>query len=235
MISVRPLIRVAIFDDHVRVRQSLAHALEAVGSFDVVAQGGTAAQAIDCGRSDLPDLMIVDLHMPGSGLAALRRLYQDCPVVKCVVLSSDDSEHNISEAFAAGAFGYLIKGQPLAGAIRSMKSIAAGQSQFSAFLAAKIVAPRGVATPWPDADEYAGLPITAREEQILSRYAQGLTIDEIASSIGVSTATAGAFLTNVLHKLHEQTLLDRILAGTLTAGTLKAGATEAVTSKADNA
>jgi two-component system, NarL family, nitrate/nitrite response regulator NarL len=228
MISPRPLISVAIFDDHVRVRQSLARALAAEGSFDVVAQGGTAGEAIDCGRAQLPDLMIVDLHMPGRGLDALRCLYQECPAVKCIVLSSDDSEHNISEAFAAGAFGYLIKGQPLAGAIRSMKSIAAGQSQFSTFLAAKIVAPRGVATPWPDADEFAGLAITAREEQVLSRYAQGLTVDEIASSIGVSIAATGAFLTNVLHKLHEQTLLDRILTGRFKLGTTVAG-----TSKAD--
>lgn len=213
MTAPRPSIRVALFDDHAAMRQGLAFALGAIGGFEVVAEGGNADEAVEAARTVLPDVMLLDFHMPGGGLDAARRLFLESPFVKIVILSSDDSEHLVSAAFSAGAVGFLIKGQPLASLFEVLKSIAHGESQFSPVLAAKIVAPRGIATPWHETNAGAELPLTAKEEQILSRYAQGLTIDEISSSIGVKRPTVGAYLTNILHKLHEQTLLQRALGG----------------------
>lgn len=206
----RPLIRVALFDDHVAMREGLAIALTSEGSFDVVSQGGTADEAVACGNAELPDLLIVDIQMPGGGLEAVRRIFLESPVVNSVVLSSDDSEHVVSAALSAGAFGFLTKGHSLSSVIEALKRIAAGQSQFSAGLASELMAARGIATPWHMRDDAEQLPLTAREEQILSRYAQGLTIEEIAASIGISEIAAGAYLTNVLHKLHEQSLTGSI-------------------------
>jgi two-component system, NarL family, nitrate/nitrite response regulator NarL len=208
----RPPIRIAIFDDHVAMREVFAHALAAEGTFDVVAQGSTADEAIACGNAELPDLMILDIHMPGDGLEAVRRLYLESPVVKSVILSSDDSEHVVSAAFSMGAYGYLEKGQPLSAVISALKLIASGQSQFSPGLASTLLPAGGVATPWLMRDDASQLPLTAREEQILSRYAQGLTLGEIAASIGISDMAAGASLTNILHKLHENTLYESLAA-----------------------
>jgi two-component system, NarL family, nitrate/nitrite response regulator NarL len=210
----RPPIRIALFDDHEAMRDALAQALAAEGSFDVVAQGSTADDAIACGNAKLPELMIIDIHMPGGGLEAVRRLYLESPVVRTVILSSDDSEHVVSAALSTGAYGYLEKGQPLSAVINALKLIASGQSQFSPGLASTLVAAHGVATPWLMRDDTSQLPLTAREEQILSRYAQGLTLEEIASSIGIAEITAGASLTNILHKLHENTLYESLVAQT---------------------
>ncbi len=194
-------------------------ALAAEGSFEVVASGGTADEAVACGVTELPDLIVSDLQMPGSGLEAVRRLYAEAPFVKSIVLSSDDSEHLVSAAYAVGAFGFLVKGQSLREVIAAFKAIVDGQSFFSPALARKLVAPQGIAAPWRAADEFATLAITPREEQILSRYAQGLTIEEIAESIGLRVQIVGAFLTNILHKLHEQTLFLHAAAIIDAAGT----------------
>jgi two-component system, NarL family, nitrate/nitrite response regulator NarL len=208
----RQPIRIALYDDHTAMRQGLALALAAGGVLEVVAQGGSADEAVEAANRLLPDVMLLDLHMPGDGLQALRRIYVESPHVKTVILSSDDSEHQISAAFSAGALGFLTKGEPLISVIDQLQKISEGQAQFSPLLAAKIVLPRGIATPWHNPDTSADLALTNKEEQILSRYAQGLTLDEISSSIGVRKVTIGAYLTNVLHKLHEQTLLERLLS-----------------------
>jgi two-component system, NarL family, nitrate/nitrite response regulator NarL len=194
------------------MRQGLALALGAGGLLEVVAQGSSADEAVEAANLFLPDVVLVDLHMPGTGLDAVRRIYKESPIVKSVILSSDDSEHLVSAAFSAGAFGFLTKGEPLVSVIDALQKIAAGQAQFSPILAASIVAPRGIATPWHEPDAGGELALTAKEEQILSRYAQGLTADEISSSIGLRPATVGAYLSNILRKLHEQTVLERALA-----------------------
>ena len=207
----RTQIRIALFDDHAAIRDSMTRALAAEGSFDVVASGGSADEAVASGQNDLPELMLLDLQMPGGGLQAVEKLCRDCPFVKTVILSSDDSEHLVSAAFGAGAFGYLTKGQSLKSIIASLNEIYRGRSQFSAGLASTLIAVRGIATPWHLTDEMGQLSITAREEQILSRFAQGLTVEEIADSIGLAAISVGAYLTNILHKLHQQTLVDRAL------------------------
>lgn len=205
-------IRIAIFDDHVLMREALSRALSSVAIFDVVASGGSADEAVAGGNALLPDVLVLDLHMPGSGLEAVRRLFRDVPVVKSVVLSSDDSEHSISEAFAAGAFGYLTKGQPLVSVIADLKAVADGQSQFSPGLARSLVSPQGLAAPWRDEPRPWALEITPREEQILSRCAQGLSVAEIASSIGVRPQTVACTFTNILQKLHEHSMFEYALA-----------------------
>ncbi len=207
-------INIGLFDDHTAMRQGLAQALTADGVLQVVAQGGSADEAVEAANRLLPDVVLLDLHMPGNGLDAVRRIYKASPFVKTVILSSDDSEHLVSASFSAGAFGFLTKGEPLAKVIEAVQKIAGGEAQFSQILAAKIVAPRGIATPWHEPDSGTELALTAREEQILSRYAQGLTADEISSSIGINRASVGAYLTNILHKLHTQNLLERLLAQT---------------------
>jgi two-component system, NarL family, nitrate/nitrite response regulator NarL len=205
-------IRIGIFDDHTLMREALGKALSSVGAFDLIASGGSADDAVASCTGLLPDIAILDMQMPGGGLDAVRRLFRDVPVVKSVILSSDDSEHSISAAYAAGAFGFLTKGQPLVNVIADLKAIAAGQSQFSSGLARSLVSLPGLAAPWRDEPKLWDLAITPREEQILSRSAQGLSVAEIASSIGVSQQTVACTFTNILQKLHEHALLTRALA-----------------------
>jgi two-component system, NarL family, nitrate/nitrite response regulator NarL len=207
-------IRFAIFDNHAAMREVMARALVAEGSFLCIGGGGSADEAVACGQDLLPDIIVTDMQMPGGGLDAIRRLYVLAPFVKVVVLSSDDSEHLVSACLSAGAFGFLTKGQPLRTFIRDLKAIARGESQFSAGLARTLVSAQGVASPWlntlVETEGPSNLAVTPREQQILSRFAQGLTIGEIASAIGVSQSTVTAFLTNILLKLHERTLCERV-------------------------
>ena len=203
-------IRIALFDDHVPMREALAGAIARDDAFDVVATGGTADEAFACAGDLLPDLIVLDVSMPGGGIEATAKLFQSFPSVKCVILSSNDSEHLVTTALSAGAFAFLIKGQPLRSLIDDLKHIATGRSQISPALAAKILSPIGFAAPWGESSGSSMLELIPREEQILRRQAQGLTCDEIGDSIGVSGATVANFLTNILHKLHSQTLSDSL-------------------------
>jgi two-component system nitrate/nitrite response regulator NarL len=205
-------IRIAIFDDHALVRDALANALSAQPDFEVVATGSSAAEAVATAENHLPHLAILDVSMPGDGLQAALGIVRSVPFVKCVMLSSQDDEHVVSAALAAGAYAFLAKGisvQRLAGELRQVHR---GQSYISAALAARLL-PGGFGSPWiGDDGGEALIEITEREEQILRRLAQGFTVDEIGASIGLSPETVSRFLTNVLIKLHERSLIDDALA-----------------------
>ena len=203
-------IRIALVDDHARVRDALEALLKREADFSIVGTGASSDEAVALAEDLLPDVLLLDINMPGDGISAARRIFRSCPAVKIVMLTSADDAYLVDAALSAGARGYIVKGEPasvIAGAVRETVS---GRSYIAPSLAAKLLTSPGFGAPW---DTGAGSPIelVEREEQVLRRLAQGLTYIEIAESTGLSEAGVAAFVTNILMKLHAQTAVEAAL------------------------
>lgn len=197
-----PVIRVAVFDDHALMRDMIAATLAANSDFEVVGTGQSAEDAIRIVERHLPDIVLMDVNMPGNGIAAATAINKVFPAVKIIILTSDDSEHTINTALRAGAMGYAIKGGAVRDLIAMMKAVAEGQAALTPAFAEQLLSPRSLGAPWMDDGATQAMELTDMEEQILRRYAQGLTPVEIGAGIGVAPQTVGKFLGNMLVKLH---------------------------------
>lgn len=202
-------IRVALFDDHALVREQLAAVLSNGFGMNVVATGSTVDDAIACAQSDLPDVIVLDVNMPGDGVEGARLLYQVCPFVKIVMLSTQDDAHVVSAALMGGAHAFVAKGLPTRDLAAVIERTYAGQSDVPPELAQRLLAQQGFAAPWRDGTGGDDMDLTEREEQVLRRVAQGLTLDETGAGIGLAGSVVASILTNILMKLHEYSLLGR--------------------------
>ncbi len=203
-------IRIALVDDHARVRDALADVLARDGDFAVVATGASSDEALEIAETFLPNVMLLDINMPGNGINAARRIFRSCPSVKIVMLTSADDTFHIDAAIAAGARGYIVKGEPASVIASAVREVDAGRSFLAPSLAGQLLGSSGHAAPW-DSPPEGPIELVEREEQILRRLAQGLTYTEIAESIGLSEIAVAAFVTNILMKLHAQTVTDDAL------------------------
>lgn len=184
------------------MRNALALAIGREPEFNVVAAGGSADDAVAAADATSPDVIILDLNMPGGGLTAAARLARLAPACKIIMLTSDDEAHQIDAALAAGASAFITKGTPAAGIRQTIRRVLAGKSTLSPSLANRLLSSRPLATPWSDEPHDLPFDLLEREEQVLRRLSQGLTSEEIGDSIGLSAATVDAFVTNILMKLH---------------------------------
>ena len=188
-------IRVVIADDHALVRTGLETVLSLFDDIELVAQAADGAEAVAvCGRTR-PDVVLMDLVMPGlAGAAATQEILQQSPDTRVLVLTSFSDEALIESALGAGAIGYLMKdisGAQLATAIRR----AAEGKTTLAPEAAEVLMHR-VARP-----DLQGQDLTARERQVLTLLADGLTNAEIAERLVVSLSTVKSHVSSIISKL----------------------------------
>lgn len=200
-------IRIALVDDHARVRDALEALLKREADFSIVGTGASSDEAVALAEDLLPDVLLLDINMPGDGISAARRIFRSCPAVKIVMLTSADDAYLVDAALSAGARGYIVKGEPASVITQAIRDAVDERSFIAPSLAAKLLTSPGFGAPW---DTGAGSPIelVEREEQVLRRLAQGLTYIEIAESTGLSEAGVAAFVTNILMKLHAQTAVE---------------------------
>lgn len=185
------------------MRNALAQALGRDPEMAVVAEGGSADDAVTAAEATCPDVILLDFNMPGGGgLSAAERLARMSPASKVIILTSMDEAHNIDAVLAAGASAYIQKGTPVAEIRQTIRRVLAGKSDLSPSLASRLLSSRPLAAPWSEEAQDLPFDLLEREEQILRRLSQGLTSEEIGESIGLSPATVEAFMTNVMIKLH---------------------------------
>jgi DNA-binding NarL/FixJ family response regulator len=130
-------IRIALVDDHPMLREGVAHILGAEADMEIIAQGGSAADALRIARDELPDVILLDVSMPGGGIEAARRIAETCPVVKIAMLTVAEDEQSVSAALRAGAHGYVLKGVSGPDLVRMVRAIHAGENYVSPTLAAR--------------------------------------------------------------------------------------------------
>lgn len=202
-------IRVLLADDHTLVRKGIARLLESDPLLEVVGEADDGLQALHEARRLKPDLVLMDIYMPGcDGITATRLIRQEMPAAKVVILTVSEDDQNLFAAIKSGAQGYLMKRIGPRELTEAVKSAARGEASLSPSMAARVMsefARRSDAAPKPE-DE-----LTPREREVLALVAQGLPDKEVAGALGLSEYTVRNHLRNALEKLH---LRNRVEAAT---------------------
>ena len=195
--------RLLVVDDHEVVRQGLVAMLERRPGFQVVAQAGTAADAIEMARRHQPDLVVMDVRLPdGSGIEACREIRAEMPNTRVVILTSYPDEEAVFSAIVAGASGYLLKQVRGRDLVSALESVGRGESLLDPAVTEKVLERvRRIATGGAT-DELAQL--TAQEQKILLLVAEGKTNKEIASEVFLSDKTVKNYVSSILSKLNLQ-------------------------------
>jgi two-component system, NarL family, response regulator DevR len=188
-----------VVDDHEVVRQGLVALLDRRTGFQVVAEAGTAAEALEQARRFEPDLVVMDVRLPdGSGIEACREIRSELPNTRVVMLTSYPDEDAVLAAIVAGASGYLLKQVRARDLVAALETVAAGGSLLDPAVTGKVLERmRRIAT---DDDELAAL--TKQERKILSLVAEGKTNKEIAAEVFLSDKTVKNYVSSILAKLN---------------------------------
>lgn len=196
-------IRVLIVDDHAVVREGIRHVLVAEPGFTVVAEAGSAEEALACARRDEPDVVLLDITMPGqSGLDAVAPLLAAAPRARILLLSVHDNAEYVVRGVKAGAHGYLRKDTTPAELRAAVRAVHGGGEFFSPVIAGRLsAAVRGEPTAEPGSRGRAIAVLTARERDVMAGVARGLLNKEIAAELGISVRTVEAHRDNVMRKL----------------------------------
>lgn len=194
--------RIAIVDDHPIVRAGVVRVLEKEPSFVIVGEGASAEDAIRLAQDELPDVMLIDVSMPGGGINAAQEISASCPAVKIVFLTVSEDEATISQAIEAGARGYILKGVRGGDVVRTLLSIAADDAVVLPGMAARLLAGgKGRSAAGPTKADLVS-QLSARETTILQHLAQGKTNREIGDALGLTERTVKHYMHNILQKLH---------------------------------
>jgi DNA-binding NarL/FixJ family response regulator len=196
-------ITVMLVDDHALVRSAVRQALTAT-DIEVVGEAGTAEEALLLAPELAPDVLLLDLNLPGtSGLGLLRELAPRLPDTKIVMLTISDDRRDLMDAVRNGAAGYLTKDLSPDALQRAIRGIRSGDLAMSRAMAAEVIQHLATTTnrpPGPDA--HGGIPgISPREEEVLALLADGLTDREIATRLGISPRTVETHVGSLLYKL----------------------------------
>jgi two-component system, NarL family, response regulator DevR len=199
-IEARPL-RLLVVDDHEVVRQGLVSLLDRREHFQVVAEAGTAAEAVEMARKFEPDLVVMDVRLPdGSGIEACREIRAEFPATRVVILTSYPDEEAVLSAIIAGASGYLLKQIRSRDLVSALESVGRGESLLDPAVTEKVLdRVRRIATG-TYTDEMAQL--TQQEQKILLLVAEGKTNKEIASEVFLSDKTVKNYVSSILSKLN---------------------------------
>ena len=188
-----------VVDDHEVVRQGLVALLDRRAGFQVVAEAGTAAEAVEQARRFRPNLVVMDVRLPdGSGIEACRDIRSELPETRVVMLTSYPDEDAVLAAIVAGASGYLLKQVRARDLVAALETVAAGGSLLDPAVTGKVLdRMRRIAT---DDDELAAL--TQQERKILALVAEGKTNKEIAADVFLSDKTVKNYVSSILAKLN---------------------------------
>jgi len=192
-----------VVDDHEVVRQGLVSLLERREGFQVVAQAGTVAEAIEAAHKYQPDLIVMDVRLPdGSGIEACREIRSEHPQIRVVILTSYPDEEAVFASIVAGASGYLLKQIRGRDLVAALESVGRGESLLDPAVTEKVLDRVRRIASGTYTDELAQL--TRQEQKILLLIAEGKTNKEIAAEIFLSDKTVKNYVSSILAKLNLQ-------------------------------
>ncbi len=200
------MITVVVVDDHAVVRSGLRFLLDANEDIEVVGEAGNAKDAIFRARALKPDVMLLDVVMPGSsGIDALPELLKESPETKVLVLSMQDDPSYVREAFGAGASGYVLKEAADEEVVSAVREIANGGRYVHPSLGARMVTAEAEERAAAEAD-----PLSEREREVLRLLALGHTNQEIAQTLYISVRTAESHRAHIMQKLRLSTRAELV-------------------------
>ena len=207
--------RLLLVDDHALFREGLKSLFSYEEDFEVVGEAASGEDALTAARELMPDLVLMDIDMPGvNGIEITRRLTAEMPYVKVVMLTVHDEDDQLFEAIQAGAQGYLVKSIRSAEMLELLRGLARGEAPLSRTMATRILeefrrtSASATASVRPGSPgslsgaDAADLLLTQREQEVLELVARRCTNKEIASRLVISEYTVKNHLRNILSKLH---------------------------------
>ena len=201
-------IRILVADDHPLFREGVVHSLAAEPDFAVVGQASSGEEALRLARELLPDVVLLDVGMPGwGGIVAAEKIATACPAAKIVMLTVLEDEDKLLASFKAGARAYVLKGVSAHDLAAVVRSVAQGEVYVTPSLAAGVLL--ALSRNHSPQDPLEGL--TAREAEILKLVARGMTNREIGEQLHLSEKTIKHYVTNILEKLHVRSRVEAAL------------------------
>ncbi len=202
-------LRILIADDHPLFRRGISALLSSVPDFEIVGQASTGGEAAAMTEQLQPDLVLMDLQMPGgSGITATRQIAATCPSVRVLVVTLFEDDESVFMALRAGARGYILKDTDEEEMMRAIRAVAHGEAIFSAAVATRVLSyfssPRASsAVVYPS--------LTEREREVLDLIAQGYPNPSIARRLGLSVKTVGNHVSSIFGKLQVADRAEAII------------------------
>ena len=194
------MIRVLICDDQDLVREGLRAILSTVPDIEVTGLAGDGAEAVEAVSADPPDVVLMDLNMPGmNGIQATRTIHQKFPSIPILALTTYDADEWVFDAIRAGASGYLLKGTPRAGLIKAIEGTVSGQTYVDPAVAGKLFT--HVAGTTVVHDSTVEKSLSPREREILRLLANGQSNTDIAAQLFLSEGTVRNYVSGIFSKL----------------------------------
>src|SRR5262245_9701253 len=188
-------------DDHPTVRQGLALLFRQADDVELVGTVENGEQVLEAIARTQPEVVIVDVRLPGiDGISAVKRIAQGAPTVKTVMFSAYGDKRLLSDAIAAGARGYVMKGSPPEDLLRAIRTVKSGKPFVDPSLSPALLMTTG----------NADAPLSEREREILQLLAEGLHTEEVARRIGLSTETVKSDTKRAIMKLEADTRVHAV-------------------------
>ncbi len=199
-------IRVLIAEDQQLVRRAFSMMLSLESNLKVVGQAADGAEAIQLARQWRPDVILMDLQMPRvGGIGAMKRILDELPETKIIVLTTFDTDDLVFEAISAGAHAYLLKDSSEAEIIDTIVGVHSGQSRLSPGVAKKVFDEFRRQRPYSTSDDETAVAdekLSGREEKVLALVAKGKSNREIAKAVFLAEGTVKNYVSKIMEKLH---------------------------------
>ncbi len=202
-------IRVAVVDDHPLLCEGVIHILKSVPDIEVVAKGATAKDAVDILAGQDPDVLVLDISIPGGGLNALQTIMEGSPKTKVLMLTVSADESDVLNALRLGAKGYVLKGVSGPELIQALRAVYLDGQYISPSLGAKLLLDVGRGKSIAKGNLFEDL--SSRQDEILLLVGQGLSNKEIGAKLHLSDRTIKHHMTNVFQKLGVRNRLEAAL------------------------
>jgi len=203
--SAEPL-HVVVADDHPLFREGVIASLASDDGIVVVGEAGEADTAVRVVRETLPDVVLLDVDMPGSGLEAASRIASAAPSTRVIMLTVSEDEDHLLTAMKAGASGYVLKGVSATELTHIVRSVSAGDVYVAPSLAFSLLHEMTAPRPSDPLEE-----LGPREREVLELVASGLSNQEIGGRMGLAERTVKHYMTNVLKKLQVRSRVEAAL------------------------
>jgi DNA-binding NarL/FixJ family response regulator len=204
-----PSISIVVIDDHPLLREGVISTLGAMDDFEVIGQGENYDDALSIAHQTMPDIILLDISMPGGGVGAARDIHAALPSIRLVMLTASENEKDVMSALQAGASAYILKGRGGKELVDLVRRVWSGETFITPSLASSILLDSYNREPSPESSLLDKL--NERESSILKALERGLTNRQIAGELFLSEKTIKHYMTNILQKLQVKNRVEAAL------------------------